>query len=205
MLDGTNVPYKTPAERYTGYEYEGKEIISVKKAGHPKKYKNPTFFDQETKTDAATLYCVYGDIFEVSKLTSVPITFLKQWKEEAWWVEIQKRVFVEQNDKLSARISQVLEKSIDQITDRLENGDQTYNPKTGEITRKPVEAKVLTSLFESLSHQRRITRGEPTAISAKISVDSRLERLEKAFIQYSQMKTIEGELVDAKQDNSSSS
>lgn len=202
MLDENNIPLGIPEEKYTGYHYEGKEIVGVRRNGNPKKYRNPTYFDQEKKTDAATLYCVYGDLIEVSKLTDVPIQYLRQWKEEAWWVEIQKRVFVEQNDRLSARISKVLDASIDQIADRLENGDQTYNPKTGEITRKPIEARVLAGLFESLSHQRRITRGEPTAISARVSVDDRLERLEKAFIAYSQMKTIEAD--DGNESNQSS-
>jgi hypothetical protein len=197
MLDGKEIPTGTPEKAYTGYKFEGKEIVAVRKGGAPKKYRNPTYFDQERKTDAATLYCVYGDLEEVSKLTDVPLQFLRQWKEEAWWVEIQKRVFVEQNDKLSSRISTVLNKSIEQIEERLTNGDQTYNPKTGEISRKPIEARVLASLFETLSHQRRITRGEPTAISARVSVDDRLVRLEKAFITYSQMKTVEGEVKDA--------
>lgn len=182
----------------TGYIFEGKEITTVKKPGRPPKIRNPDFYPQQRKTDAATLYCVYGDLAEVNKFTDVPIKVLQAWRNEPWWVEIQKQVYVQQNDKLSARISSVLDKAIDQLADRLDNGDQTYNPKTGEISRKPIEAKVLASMFETLSHQRRITRGEPTAITARIGVADRLNKLEEAFIRFAKAKQIEhGEIVDA--------
>lgn len=178
-------------DKYSGYQYDGKEIVTIRQVGKPPKQgNNPLYFTQATKTEAATLYCVYGDVEEVSKLTDVPIPTLRTWRTEPWWIEIQKQVFVEQNEKLSAQIATVLEKSIVQITDRLEHGDQTYNPKTGEITRKPIEAKVLTSLFDSLSHQRRITRGEPTNITAKVQVDDRLKLLEEAFLRFASAKEI---------------
>jgi hypothetical protein len=181
----------TPSDCFSGYKYEGKEIVTVRQMGAPVRYrKNPSFFSQEVKTNAATLYCVYGDTAEVSKLTDVPEKVLREWKEEPWWLEIQKQVFVEQNEKLSSQISKVLGKAIDQITDRLDNGDQTYNPRTGEITRKPIEAKVLVGLFDTLAHQRRVTRGEPTNITAKVGVDDRLKTLEAAFIRFAAAKEI---------------
>ena len=183
-----------PADQYSGYTFEGKEIVTVKQCGKPPGYRtastNPSYFDLQTKVNAATLYCVYGDVEEVAKLTDVPIPTIREWRQEVWWNDIQKQIFAEQNEKLSAQISGVLEKAITQITDRLENGDQTYNPKTGEITRKPIEAKVLTSLFDSLSHQRRVTRGEPTSITAKVQVDDRLKQLEEAFLRFSNAKEI---------------
>ena len=195
MLDKGNLPPDTLAKDKTGYFYEGSEIVTIRKQGAPRNYRSPTYFDQERKVDAATLYCVYGDFAEVSKLTDVPIKYLQQWKSEPWWAEVQKQIFDEQNSHLSARISAVLDKAIVQIADRLDNGDQTYNPKTGEITRKPIEAKTLASLFDSLSHQRRITRGEPTAISTRIGVDDRLVKLEEAFRRFAQVRTVEGEVI----------
>ena len=187
MLDKGTVPHTIDREDVaTGYVYEGKEILAMRTGpGRPPRVRNPDYYSQDQKTDAATLYCVYGDLNEVCRFTDVPVNILRMWKEEPWWIEVQKQVFVEQNDRLSARISGVLDKAIDQIADRLDNGDTTYNPKTGEVTRKPVEAKVLASLFDTLSHQRRVTRGEPTAITAKLGTDNRLEKLEQAFIRFS--------------------
>lgn len=195
MLDEDNLPPATPESAHSNYFYEGKEIVTIRRQGRPKLYKNPDFYDLDTKTDAVTVYCVYGDLLEVSKLTDVPLPELKKWKEEPWWAEIQKKVFVEQNERLSAKISNVLDKTITQIADRLDNGDQTYNPKTGEITRKPIEARVLSGLFETLSHQRRLTRGEPSAITARVGVDDQLKKLEEAFTRFAAAKEIEGEVI----------
>ena len=194
-------------DKFTGYQYEGKEVVLVRKVGRPKKYrKNPDYYSLETKTDAATLYCVYGDVDEVSKLTDVPVNVLREWKQEPWWVEIQRQIFVEQNDNLSTRLSGVLDKALTHIVDRLDHGDQTYNPKTGEVTRKPIEARVLVGLFDTLAHQRRVTRGEPTQITAKVQVDDRLKTLEEAFIRFASAKTIEHEplLKEIQEDESSS-
>ena len=181
----------------TYYRLNGKEVVAKRERGRPKVYRNPEFYDIETKTDAAALYCVYGDVKEVFKITGIPEKTLKAWKEEPWWFEVQKQIFVEQNEKLAARLSQTLNKTIDELNERLEHGDYTYNPKTGEVTRKPIEAKTIASIFDSLSHQRRITRGEPTSIALKVGVDDRLKRLEESFIRFAETKLIEGEVIDS--------
>lgn len=181
----------------TYYFLNQKEIVaSPRGRGRPKVYRNPEYFDLETKTNAAALYCVYGDTKEVAKIAQIDEKFIKLWKQEPWWFEIQKQVFIEQNEKLAAQLSTTLNKTIDAINDRLENGDYTYNPKTGNVTRKPMEAKVVASIFDSLSHQRRITRGEPTNIQAKVGTEDRLKRLEEAFIKFAEQKVIEGEVIE---------
>lgn len=189
-------PQKVDQAKRTYYHLNGKEIVAARKVGRPKVYRNPEFFDMDTKTEAAALYCVYGDAKEVAKILLIPEKKIKEWKNEPWWFEVQKQIFVEQNEKLAAKLSSTLDRTIEELGDRLDHGDYTYNPKTGEVTRKPIEAKVVASIFDSLSHQRRITRGEPTSISQKVGVDDRLNRLEQAFLNFAAIKTIEGEVVD---------
>ena len=102
----------------SGYFLDGQEIATTPRRGRPLKadHHNPSWFPQQTKIDACTMYCVYGDVDEVSKLTKVPVKYIRQWKEEPWWNEIQKKVFVEQNEKLGSRISTVLDRSLTEIT-----------------------------------------------------------------------------------------
>ena len=108
-----------PADAYTDYTFEGKEIVTVKRPGSPNQYRsNPKFYTQDQKIDAATLYCVYGDVEEVSKLTNVPASEIRKWRSEPWWIEIQKQIYIEQNERLSSRVSVVLDKTIEQLTDR---------------------------------------------------------------------------------------
>lgn len=178
----------------SGYFYKGQEIITGRKAGRPPTYiRNPKYYSQESKIDAATLYAVYGDTKQVSELANVPESIIRGWKQEPWWIEVQKQVYTEQNEKLAGRISQVLDTTITQLEERLEKGDQKINTKTGEIVSLKVEAGVLAKMFENLAHQRRITRGEPTSISAKIGIDDRLKGLEKAFLRFAQARDITNE------------
>lgn len=178
-------------DKKTGHYYEGREIIASKVRGRPITWvRNPTFHAPETKIDAATLYAVYGDVTQVSELTNVPEKTIREWKDEPWWIEIQKKVYCEQNENLSSRISKVLDTTITQLEDRLEHGDHCIVQKTGEVIIKPVDASVLAKMFENLAHQRRITRGEPTSITAKVNTDDRLKHLEAAFIRFTTAKEI---------------
>lgn len=180
----------------SGYFYKDKEIITGRSRGRPPTYiRNSKYYPQDTKVDAATLYAVYGDTKQVSELVQVPESLIRGWKQEPWWIEIQKQVYQEQNEKLASRISSVLDTAITHLEDRLATGDQKLNPKTGEIVTLKVEASVLAKMFENLAHQRRITRGEPTSISAKIGVDDRLKTLETAFLKFAQARDITNEVT----------
>ena len=180
-------------ENVTDYTYNGKPIQTTKARGRPVKRSNPKWFSLEKKVEACTLYAVYGDLVEVSKTTGVPEKELRSWTKEVWWDEIIKQVYTEQNDKLGGQITRLLEDSLVTLNDRLTNGDYVLNQRTNEVVRKPVDARVLTHLFHSLAVQRRLVRGEPTAIKETRSVDDRLNKLAEEFKKFSEAKTIEGE------------
>lgn len=197
-------PALTDQDKRSGYYYQGKEIVLNRPRGRPKEYRNKAYYNQDQKIEAATLYAVYGDIEGVSKLlTNIPPKVLRVWKQEPWWVEVQKQVYSEQNEKLASKLSSTLDKTLEILTDRLENGDTRVNPRTGDEYRVPVDTKTLTSLFNQLAHHRSITRGEPTSIKATIGVDDRLRTLQDAFIKFSKTKTIQGEVIDVKEEEDS--
>ena len=97
-----NLPADTNPDKMSGYKLDDKEIILTKKRGPGFKFNNPSYFNLEQKTDACALYCVYGDVDQVSELTGIDPKFLRQWRDEPWWSEIQKKVFIEQNEKLAS-------------------------------------------------------------------------------------------------------
>jgi hypothetical protein len=198
LLNNISVSEKEPrGPKGSGYFLNGEEIITGRRRGRPVKAKhhNPEWFPQQTKIDACTLYCVYGDFDKVSELTKVPSTTLRSWHQEPWWVEIQKQVYVEQNENLSSRISIVLDKSIEEISDRLENGDYFFDRKAGTLRRKPVDTKTLALLFDNLATKRQLVRGEPTSISAKIGVEDRLAQLADSFEKFAKSRLIEDGVV----------
>ena len=184
---------QTNEEVSSGYFLDGQEISTTPRRGRPLKadHHNPSWFPQQTKIDACTMYCVYGDVDEVSRLTKVPVKYIRQWKEEPWWSEIQKKVFVEQNEKLGSRISTVLDKSLGEIEERLTNGDYLWDVRKSKLVRKPIDTKVLSNLFNNLVNRRQLIRGEPTSITNKIGVDDRLKFLAEQFEKFASAKEVE--------------
>ena len=199
------LPVDTSPERESGYyvSIEGqppKQIILGKKRGRPPIIRNPKWFPMDKKVECCTLYAVYGNVEEVAKLSGIPENHIRAWKQESWWIDLTKQIYIEQNEGLAAKISSVLDKSLEHIEDRLAHGDYIYNKKTGDLDRKPVDLKVITMLFDSLAVQRRLNRGEPTSISKAVGVDERLQKLSEQFEQFSKTKLIEGEVIkDAEQ------
>ena len=186
----------------SGYFLDGQEIATTPRRGRPLKadHHNPSWFPQQTKIDACTMYCVYGDVDEVSKLTKVPVKYIRQWKEEPWWSEIQKKVFVEQNEKLGSRISSVLDKSLGEIEERLTNGDYLWDVRKSKLVRKPIDTKILSTLFNNLVNRRQLIRGEPTSITNKVGVDDRLKFLAEQFEKFASAKEVEQITTQEKED-----
>lgn len=184
------LPKDTDESKLSGYKLDDHEIILGKKRGPGFKFSNPSYYNLEQKTDACALYCVYGDVEQVSDLTGIPAKFIRDWKEEPWWKEIQKKVFVEQNEKLAGRISGVLDKSLEHLVDRLDNGDYLWDVRKSKLVRKPVDTKVLATVFNSLITRRQLIRGEPTSITSQLGVDDRLKMLAAQFEKFAIAKEV---------------
>ena len=190
------LPQDTKEDKLSGYKLDNQEIILSKKRGPGFKFNNPSYFNLEQKTDACALYCVYGDVDQVSEMTGIDPKFLRQWKDEPWWSEIQKKVFVEQTEKLASRISGVLDRSLDHLVDRLDNGDYLWDVRKSKLVRKPVDTKVLSNLFNNLITRRQLIRGEPTSITTQVAVDDRLKLLADQFQKFALAKEVEGETYE---------
>ena len=185
------LPVDTSPDRLTDYKLDDHEIIIGKRRGPGFKFSNPNYYNLEQKTDACAMYCVYGDIDQVSELTGIPAKFLREWKSEPWWTEIQKKVFVEQNEKLAGRITGVLDKSLEHLVDRLDNGDFLWDVRKSKLVRKPVDTKVLATVFNTLVTRRQLIRGEPTSITTQVGVDDRLKLLAAQFEKFAASKEVE--------------
>ena len=185
------LPVDTSPDRLTDYKLDDHEIILGKRRGPGFKFSNPNYYNLEQKTDACAMYCVYGDIDQVSELTGIPAKFLREWKQEPWWNEIQKKVFVEQNEKLAGRISGVLDKSLEHLVDRIDNGDYLWDVRKSKLVRKPVDTKVLATVFNTLVTRRQLIRGEPTSITTQVGVDDRLKLLAQQFEKFAAAKEVE--------------
>lgn len=131
----------------------------------------------EDKLRAAMAYLITGNSLDASKVCGIPDKTIRDWTRETWWADFIAEARKEKNDELDAAFTSILHKAIGEIKDRIENGDETVDAKTGSKVRKKVSARDATLVAAVLVDKRAILRGEPTRISKSISEKERLKTL----------------------------
>ena len=91
-----------------------------------------------------------------------------------------------------SKLTQIVDKSLEVIQDRLINGDYILNKKTGEIHRRPASLRDASIVANTVVDKRQLLRGKPTSRTEKISVDARLLKLAEEFAKFAASRTIEG-------------
>jgi RNA polymerase-binding transcription factor DksA len=153
---------------------------------------------EQDRIRAATVYAVTGNAARTSELTGVPAGTIRQWKTQEWWPQVIDRIRQEKDDELDVQFTKIVDKTIEQINDRIENGDYVYNVKTGELVRKPMGGKelgVVTSIFVD---KRELIRGKKKQQMDQQSIKDKLDQIAKA-LRLKEPVTIEGEFTHAEE------
>lgn len=183
-----NAPDVRP-EKKTGFTFRGRQIVLSKSRGAPftglvKKGMERGIYPEEKRIEAVTIYAATGHFGKTAELTKVPEHLIRQWRKQDWFKELLNEVRAENNEKLDAKFTEIVEKSLEQLVDRVENGDY-HVLRDGSTVRKPIAAKDLSLVAAINVDKRQLLRGEPTSRSE--SVDKvvgpveRLENLAKTF------------------------
>ncbi len=130
-------------------------------------------YTSEQKQEVAATFLSTGSLNRTAELTNTPPTTVQQWAHTEWWHTLLGTLREQYREELEARISTALFKSLDQIDERLNNGDVTVT-KMGDIVRHPIRARDLGIIASILFDKRQIIRHQPTSITAS---DSRLQTL----------------------------
>lgn len=182
------------ADKYTGYSYEGKQIVLTKQRGNgiKKERHNNLWWPEEKRIEVATLWAVLRSVPKVSELTKVSQEVIRRWKEEPWFHNVVQRVVKEKNDILDQKLTGVIENAAELIQERLVKGDIRVNYKTGQHYEVPMDARTLALMVGILFDKRQLLRGEATSRTETISFDRRLENLKETFERFSKATQIEG-------------
>lgn len=189
MAFAANVPTVSKNKR-TGLTFRGKEIVLSKTAGAPKKGLVAKgiakgMFPDEKKIEAATIYAVTGSLPRAAELSGVPIQTLRSWRAQEDFQALLREVWEENNEKIDAQYTDIIEKTLVQLLDRLNNGDHRISP-LGAVVRVPISAKDLQGIQASTVDKRQLLRGLPTSrsesgVSVKETTVKRLEQLAETF------------------------
>lgn len=154
------------------------------------------------RVEAVQAYLIYGKMPQVTAATGIPTQTLHNWKQQQWWRDLEAEMRAADDIALSARLKRIVEKTLDITEDRLEKGDFYYDFKTGELKRKPLNARDVHQIGKDLHNQSRVLDNKPTT-TKDVKAEDMLALLAEQFakfannIQQKNEKVIEGEVIDA--------
>jgi len=163
-----------------------------------KKHKPNTTWSQEARIAAVSQYLVLGNMALVSSVTKIPHQLLRAWKQQPWWAEIEQQVRATENLQMDSKLSKIVDKSLDAVLDRLENGEFVYNQKTGEIVRKQVNMKDAAKVSVDLITKRELLRGNATSRTeaTQIPIEDQLKALALEFAKWQKPKEGAMDVID---------
>jgi hypothetical protein len=130
------------------------EVTKAELVKNRKKYQ---MYSDSNKVEVIKTYVALGgNLALTAAATKIPVRTLESWKIQSWWKHIVGELKKADKLELSAKTKTLIEKSLELMHDRLDNGDFFYNPKTGVIERKPVGIRDVHLIAKDLMDRKHI-------------------------------------------------
>ena len=155
------------------------------------------WWSKDQRLQVIAMYAMTGSLVETSMASGVPLVTIKDWKRRPWWAEMMQEVRREDLDAAGASMQKIVKKAMVALEDRVDNGNFTFDQRTGKVVRIPINAKdALKVTIDLQERQEKIGRGEVASGSQEAAVD-RLTKLAEELARFSKAKPvnqIEGEV-----------
>ena len=148
---------------------------------HRTKSKSKGWYSDLHKLEAIKLYLVTGNLTQTAAALNSPHPTITLGKQSKWWKETSEEIRKEGTIQLSQKLKQIAAKALDITVDRLENGDHQYDPKTGEMIRKPVSMRDAHKVSIDLLNKHLELEDKPVMEEAQKATQDRLEALAQTF------------------------
>lgn len=117
---------------------------------------------QSKRIEVVTTYLILGKAPMVEAVTGVSAGVIRQWKLQPWWKELEDELRQEEEIELDAKLKKILDKSLDAVSDRIENGEYVYDTRSGKVIRRPVALKDVHKVTVDFIDKRQLIQGKPT-------------------------------------------
>jgi len=163
----------------------------------------PGHWSENKRIEAVTTYLSTGNLTESARMLGIPVKTVQQWKVSEWWKELEKQIRSEEEQQLDAKLTKIIDKTLEKLVDSIENGEHIYDQRTGKIKRMPAKMRDLNNAFNTILDKRQLIRKQPTKIVEQTSTATQLQQLADSFAKFVQKKVddlpdmhyIEGETV----------
>ena len=154
--------------------------VAHRKPHRTQRHKTGWYTDAH-KLECVKLWLITGNMTTTAAALNIPLPTVKLWKSQKWWKELSDEVRNEGHIELSQKLKRVAEKALDQTIDRLENGDWQYDPKSGQMIRKPVLMRDAHRVASDLLKTHLDMEKSPVQEEAMKATQDRLEALAQTF------------------------
>lgn len=162
-------------------------------------HKEGEWWSDAKRIEVVTTWLALGKIPLVSSCTNVPEGTIRQWRTQPWWKELEISITTETDQELDAKLAKRIDKALDVIWDRLENGDFLFDPKTSQFMRKPVSMKDTHKVMVDMLDKRLLLRKQPREQQSQEAVGDILKNLAKEFEQMAKQRLKATEEKDGSQ------
>ncbi len=115
---------------------------------------NGNAYSWPEKYEAVQNYLVFGNMRTVAGVLRIPYETLVKWKATQWWKDYEEELKHATKVQLSHSLQTIVNRSLELVADRLENGNIVVDKKTGEQKRVPVGISDATKVADSLLHKK---------------------------------------------------
>lgn len=156
-------------------------------------------FPLEKRIEVVTKWMALGNQRLVAELTGVSYELVRLWKRSDWWKELEAEIRASRQIQVDNKLSRLIDKSLETISDRLENGELKYNSKENRLERIPVSLltanKVANDMLTRQNELSKMVVAE-TSTEANQSIKDQITMLAAEFAKFNTKRTVD--LVDAK-------
>jgi len=152
------------------------------------KHKRNANWPMEKKIEVVSQFLVLGNMKIVAATTGVSYDLIRQWKLLPWWRDLEAEIRQTQNIEMDTKLSRIVDKSLDAVLDRVENGEFFYDNKAGQIKRKPAALRDVARVSVDMISKRELLRGNATERkeTTQIPVSEQLKLLAAEFAKWQQ-------------------
>lgn len=137
----------------------------------------------EDRIKACLYHIILGSSIKASKYCGIPAVTIRYWTRQQWWQEASRQIRKTQNELLDIKLTTIINKTSDQLLDRIENGEYKLAPN-GEIIKIPMHSRDLAVAGMAVPFDKRaLIRGDPTSRIERTGVDETLKKLKDHFEQ----------------------
>lgn len=165
--------------------------LSAKRANTRKKW------PMAKRVEVVSQYLALGNMSLVADLTGVDHHLIRKWKMAPWWKEMEDQIRSTETQQTDRKLTTIIDKSLDAVLDRVENGEFFYDSKSGTVKRRPASLRDVTRVSTDMLTKRDLLRGNQTERKevAQLSVAEQLKNLAMEFAKW-QMSEKKREAID---------